>query len=368
VTSEMVAMTYSEDETLLRDSVRGSLAKHSPHGRIAALYDDEYGAERSVWEVLTDLGLAGLLIPERLGGAGGKPTDAAVVLEEIGYAAAPGPFLASSVVAATILTTIEDRGALQRLTEGEIAVVLLPVDRASLDEQLPIRLEGQSLHGSVAMVSGAAQADMFLVPARSPSGVSLYLVESGAPGVTVDRVPALDMTRALADVSLSEATGKCLTVDCGPAVIDRALMLGAAMATSDQLGGAQWCLHELVDYLKTRHQFGRPIGGFQAIKHRMADLWVEVEFMRTAARNAAVAAVGDDDHEFALAAALAQSFSSDAAVHVAEETIQLHGGIAFTWEHPAHLYLKRAKASQVAFGTAGANRIILGNCVNLSNV
>jgi alkylation response protein AidB-like acyl-CoA dehydrogenase len=366
-TSEMAAVADSDDETLLRDSVRGFLAKHCPHRRVAALYDDEYGAEGTVWTGLSDLGLTGLLIPEHFGGVGGKPTDAAVVLEELGYAAAPGPFLASSVVAATILTTLEDHGALQRLAEGEIAVVALPVDRTSLDEQLPFGLAGRSVHGSVAMVSGAAQADMFLVPVRSPSGVSLYLVESGAPGVTVDRVPALDMTRALADVSMSEATGKCLAVDCGP-VIQRALMLGAALATSDQLGGAQWCLDQLVDFLKTRHQFGRPIGGFQAIKHRMADLWVEVEFMRTAARNAAVAAVSDDDNESALAAALAQSFSSDAAVHVAEETIQLHGGIAFTWEHPAHLYLKRAKASQVVLGTAGANRIILANSLDLPNV
>ena len=366
VTTAQIIMAYTEEETSLRNSLRHALSERCSAREIVNLYDGDQSAEFAAWEVMRDLGLVGLLIDERHGGASGGLTDAGVVLEELGYAAAPAPFLASSVVAANILATVGHGESLQRLADGEIAVLLLPVDEMELDEDLPIRLDADSLSGSVTTVLGAAQADMFLVPVRSPSGASLHLVESRARGVTVHRIPALDMTRALADVNLSGAAGKCLSPDCG-AAIDRALTLGAALAASDQLGGAQWCIDQLLDYLCSRRQFGRLIGSFQAVKHRMADLWVEVELMRTAARNAAVAGVGAED-EFATAAALAQSFSSDAAVHIAEETIQLHAGIAMTWEHPAHLYLKRAKASQVAFGRPGKHRKILGDLIDVPSV
>lgn len=366
VTTVPIVMAYTEEETSLRKSLRRALSKRCPAQEIINLYDGGQDAELAAWEVMCDLGLVGLLIDETHGGASGGLTDAGVILEELGYAAAPSPFLASSVVAANILAAVGHVESLQRLARGEIAVLLLPIDQMELDEGLPIRLEAGSLHGSVTTVSGAAQADMFLVPVRSPSGASLYLVESRTRGVNVHRIPALDMTRALADVSLSGAAGRCVSQDCG-AAIDRALTVGAALAASDQLGGAQWCIDQLVDYLGSRRQFGRLIGSFQAVKHRMADLWVEVELMRTAARSAAMAGVGAED-EFVTAAALAQSFSSDAAVHVAEETIQLHAGIAMTWEHPAHLYLKRAIASQVAFGRPGKYRRILGDLIDVPSV
>jgi alkylation response protein AidB-like acyl-CoA dehydrogenase len=363
MTSDTVGMLYTAEEVSLRDTLKKSLAKKCPPDRIIDLYDGQHVAEVTAWQTLSELGLVGLLIDEALGGAGGKTTDAGIVLEELGYAAAPVPFLASSVIATTILTFLDDRELLKRLAAGEVAILLLPADRMMLDRSQPFRVEGEALFGSAATVAGAAVADLLLVPVSSSNGVSLHVVESRAVGVSIERISALDMTRALADVTLEGAPSRCASSD-SESVINHALTVGAALATSDQLGIAQWCLDQLLDYILLRHQFGRPIGSFQAIKHRMADLWVEVELMRTAARHAAATAASD---ELLLSAHLSQSFTSDAAVHIAEETIQLHAGIAMTWEHPAHVYLKRAKASQIALGRPALHRKKLGERIDVTS-
>ena len=150
----------------------------------------------------------------------------------------------------------------------------------------------------------------------------------------------------------------------GAAALRRAIGAGAALMASEQVGVAQWCLTTTVAYLKERRQFGRPVGGFQALKHRLADLFVAVESAAAAARYAAATlAVQDPDHE--VATALAQAYCGEVAVRAAEEAVQLHAGIGMTWEHPAHLYLKRAKADQIAFGTSGAHRLRLAGLVDL---
>jgi alkylation response protein AidB-like acyl-CoA dehydrogenase len=177
-------------------------------------------------------------------------------------------------------------------------------------------------------------------------------------------VVSLDMTRQLADVSLDVASGDPVLTDAEPAVRE-ALAVGAALLPSEQLGLAQWCLETTVAYLKDRRQFGRVVGGFQALKHRLADLAIGVDSATAAARYAAAAlAAGDPD--LPVATAVAQAYCSDLAVTAAEEAIQLHGGIGMTWEHPAHLYLKRAKADQIALGTPGAHRARLAGLVGLA--
>jgi alkylation response protein AidB-like acyl-CoA dehydrogenase len=148
------------------------------------------------------------------------------------------------------------------------------------------------------------------------------------------------------------------------AAVTRALTVGAALLASEQYGVASWCLDETVDYMKTRYQFGRPIGSFQALKHRLADVWVDVTQARAVARYAADCAA-TEDADLPVAAAVAQAFNSGVAVRTAEECLQLHGGIGFTWEHPIHLYLKRAKSTSIAFGTAAAHRVALADLVNL---
>jgi alkylation response protein AidB-like acyl-CoA dehydrogenase len=218
------------------------------------------------------------------------------------------------------------------------------------------------LHGLVGSVAGAAEADVLVVPAASPGGLELHTVSRTAAGVEVSSVLALDMTRPLASVRLSGAASS--RVGPADAALAEALQTGAALLASEQLGVAQWCFDTTLAYAKQRKQFGRAIGSYQAIKHRLADLWFEVGAATAAARYAAdTCARGDDDA--ATAAAIAQAYCSGIAVHAAEECVQLHGGIGMTWEYPAHLYLKRAKSDQLALGTAYRHRAHLAQLVNL---
>lgn len=204
-------------------------------------------------------------------------------------------------------------------------------------------------------------ADVLLVPATIGDGLAVYAVSAA----DVARVPvvSLDMTRQQADVSLDGAAGTLVLADAEPAV-RRALRAGAVLLASEQVGVARWCLEETVDYLKQRRQFGRVVGGFQALKHRLAALAIGVDSATAAARYAAAALAGDDP-DLEVGAAVAQAYCSDLAVTAAEEAVQLHAGIGMTWEHPAHLYLKRAKADQIAFGAAGEHRARLADWVEI---
>jgi alkylation response protein AidB-like acyl-CoA dehydrogenase len=215
----------------------------------------------------------------------------------------------------------------------------------------------------VTSVAGGIEADVLLVPVAGAAGVELHAVDAGAAAVTP--VVSLDMTRQLADVALDGAPSTVvLPAGSAEAALRQSLTTGAALLASEQYGIAQWCLDTTVPYLKDRRQFGRVVAGFQAIKHRLADLYVLVESAHAAARHAAAtAAAGDEDRH--VAASLAQAYCSDVAVKAAEECVQLHGGIGMTWEHPAHLYLKRAKADQIALGTPGAHRALLAGLVDL---
>jgi alkylation response protein AidB-like acyl-CoA dehydrogenase len=220
------------------------------------------------------------------------------------------------------------------------------------------------LTGRVRSVAGALEADVLLVPATSRDGTSVHAVLAG--NATIAPVTSLDMTRQLADVTLESAAGEeVLAAPAGAAAVRRGLETGAALLASEQAGIAQWCLGTTVAYLKERRQFGRIVGGFQALKHRLADLYVATESAAAAARYAAVTTAVDDPDR-AVAAAVAAAFCGDVAVRAAEEAVQLHGGIGMTWEHPAHLYLKRAKANQIALGTPGFHRARLAELVDLA--
>lgn len=218
-----------------------------------------------------------------------------------------------------------------------------------------------TLDGTVTAAADAAAADLLLVPTSD----GLYAVEAGATGVTVEPLVALDPTRPLATVTLTAATGTRLAdAEAARPAVRQGLLAGAGLLASEQLGLAEWCLTETVRYTRERHQFNRPVGSFQALKHRMAELWLQVVSARAAARNAADAlASGSPDTP--LAVAVAQAYCSGVAVRAAEECIQLHGGIGMTWEHPAHLYLKRAKADSIAYGTAGRHREAIAELVEL---
>ena len=356
----------SEVETDLRSAVRDLLADRCAHEAVTRMYDGDRTVVEPLWRGLAvDIGLTGLLVPEDLGGAGASAVEVAAVLEELGRASAPVPFLTSSVVATTALLACADNDTacevIAALAAGErIAALVVPLSTAP-DGSLPdVTATGGRLTGTVRSVAGALEADLLVVPAQTTDGVALYLVESSA--ATVEPVVSLDMARQIADVTLDGATGQ-LVLDDSEAVVRSALLAGAGLLASEQVGIARWCVEETVAYLKVRKQFGRVVGGFQALKHRLADLYAEVESASATARYAAAALAAGKD--VPIACRVAAAYCSDIAVRAAEEAVQLHGGIGMTWEHPTHLYLKKAKADQIAFGTAGAHRAALAGLVDL---
>ena len=358
-------LLYSDVEDDLRATVRQLLADRCDPAAVAAAYDGDRSLGAGLWEALaTDLGVAGLLVPEEHGGAGASTREAAVVLEELGASVAPVPFLTSAVVATTVLLE-SGTDLLGDLAAGRRSAALAVPLSTAPDAVLPTIGRGPDdrFSGTVTSVAGALEADVLLVPLAVPDGVELYAMPSA--DVQVAPVVSLDMTRPLADVTLDGASGELvLPAAAGEPAVRRALEVGAALLASEQLGVARWCLESTVAHLKERRQFGRVVGGFQALKHRLADLFVAVESSAAAAR-AATAAVAADAPDRGIATAVAQAHCSDVAVRAAEECVQLHGGIGMTWEHPAHLYLKRAKADQIAFGTPGAHRRRLAELVDL---
>ncbi|WP_431970352.1 acyl-CoA dehydrogenase family protein [Nocardia sp. bgisy134] len=354
-------LLYTDIEDDLRNAVRAVLDSHCDSAEVTALYDGDRSPVASLWkQIAVDLGLAGLLVPEERGGAGASAREAAVVLEELGRFVAPVPFLTSAVVATTVLLGT-DSSLLGGLAAGErTAALVLPFSTAPHGKLRTVALGADGrLSGTITSVAGALEADVLLVPAAGPHGIAVYAVS--AEEADIAPVISLDMTRQLADVTVDGVRGELVVADGEPA-IRRGLAAGAALLASEQYGIARWCLDETVAYLKERRQFGRVVGGFQALKHRLADLYTEVESANAAARYAA-ATLAAADSDAPVAASVAQAFCSDAAVHAAEEAIQLHGGMGMTWEHPAHLYLKRAKADQLAFGTGGDHRSRLAELV-----
>jgi alkylation response protein AidB-like acyl-CoA dehydrogenase len=362
----MTDLLYSDVEEELRSSVRGVLAQRSPVSHILANLEKGEPFDANLWRTLaTEMGLAGIAVPERLGGAGASLREAGVVLEELGRGVAPVPFLTSAIVATTVLARAGADDLVASLARGErCAALALPFSAGPTGTAVPsstVDAEGERLTGRVTTVAGALGADLLVVP----TDAGLFVVEAGAAGVSVVPVVSLDLTRPLADITFAGAPAR-LVADRATAVaaVSAALTAGAVLLASEQLGVAQWCLETTVEYLKTRYQFGRPIGSFQALKHRAADVWVDLTQTRAAARYAVVCAA-DDLPDLAVAAAVAQAHCSPATVKAAEECVQLHGGIGFTWEHPAHLYLKRAKSSALAFGGAHQHRVRLSTLVDL---
>jgi alkylation response protein AidB-like acyl-CoA dehydrogenase len=399
--TELPDLLYTQSEEDLRQAVRDLLTARCPTSSVIERTETGQPYDQPAWRALAaDLGCAGLLVPESLGGAGASYREVATVAEETGRAVAPVPFLGSAVVATTALISAagpepgeDDRKLLASVAEGATTVALAvpfetmpfqtgpiqtgpiqtrPIQTgAGADLPATIRLTGQSGGGTGATLSGTAArladtlpADVLLVPADGvPYG--LYVVDASAAGVTRSPVVSLDGTRRLCDLTLDAVPARLLASgDAATAALSAALSAGAAMLAAEQLGLAQQCLDLTVSYAKERRQFARQIGSFQAIKHRLADLYVAITQARAAARYAA-ACLSDGSQDAAVAVAMAKAFCGETAVKAAEECVQLHGGIGFTWEHPAHLYLKRAKSGSVAFGTPDRHRATLAGLAGL---
>ncbi|MEU3415078.1 acyl-CoA dehydrogenase family protein [Streptomyces sp. NPDC006658] len=354
----MTDLLYSEEEEALRAAVRDLLTDHCAPAGVLARTESDAPHDPALWKSLAeDMGLAGLLVPEEQGGQGASHREAAVVLEELGRAVAPVPYLTSAVVATEALLACGDGELLGRLASGRtIGALAVGLHTGPAAGVRTVRAENGILHGELTGIADAAAADVLLVPADDGG---LYAVAADA--ATVLPQTSLDLTRPLATVRLAGAAGRRVG-DAGPAV-RRALRAAAGLLAAEQLGVADWALTETVRYLKERKQFNRPVGGFQALKHRLARLWLEVVHLRAAARAAADALASGQDTDVTVA--VAQAYAAPVAVRATEEALQLHGGIGMTWEHPVHLYLKRAKADSIAYGTAGAHREALAALVDL---
>src|SRR5215469_7326972 len=389
-TRRLPDLRYQEAEEDLRSAVRDLLDDKSPWPAVLARTESDEPNDAALWHSLAaDLGCAGLLIPESYGGAGAGYREAAVVAEETGRAVTPVPYLGSAVVATAALLGAGGDELLAGLAEGRLTAALavefarmppasVPAARGAghtgsaglgtgvrVGAAPPGDPEGQArLTGTVTGVADALLADVLLVPADGvPFG--LYAVDAGAPGVARAAVVSLDATRPLCDLTFDSAPARPVAAGAAAAqAVTSALAAGAAVLASEQLGVAQRCLDMTVTYLKERRQFARPIGSFQALKHRIADVWIQVTQARAAARYAA-ACLADGDPDTPVAIALAKAACGEAAVHAAEECVQLHGGIGFTWEHPAHLLLKRAKSGSMAFGTPDRHRAALARLADL---
>ncbi|MCF2525743.1 acyl-CoA dehydrogenase family protein [Yinghuangia soli] len=375
--TDIPSLLYTDVEDDLRATLRGLLADRCPWSDVLARVDTDEPYDESLWKsVAEDLGLAGLLIPESLGGAGATAREAAVTLEELARAVAPIPYYPSAILATTALTASpasEARdNALPALAAGTaIATLTIPATTAP-GAEFPASITGSldangQLHltGAATTVLAADRADLLVVPVLIDGEPHLALVDATAPGLTRTRATTLDATRPVGTITLDGVPATAIADPTqAPAALAHALVTGAALLASEQLGVAERSLEETVTYLKTRHQFGRPIGSYQALRHRAADLWADIAAARATARYAAAAlAEGSDDAP--IAASLAQAYCSDVAVHAAEECVQMHGGIGFTWEHPAHLYLKRAMSLSLLQGTPTHHRAALGGLVNL---
>jgi alkylation response protein AidB-like acyl-CoA dehydrogenase len=370
-------LLYTETETELRGAVRSVLEDKAGWREVLARTESGQTYDDKLWRTLAaEVGLAGLLIPESLGGAGASYREAAVVAEEIGRACAPVPFLGSAVIATTALVVAGEDELLAELADGGVTVALAipfaagPRTRPVTTVRLNPSGDGDEagtcrLSGTIAGLADALPADVLLVPA---DGVpyALYAVRAGQAGIGKRPLVSLDMTRQLCEIELDNVVAR--RVAGGQQAEDAvaaALLAGAGIIASEQFGMAERCLEITVAYVKERHQFARPVGGFQAIKHRLADEWVAVTQARAAARYAAACLAAGFGPETTMAVTLAKATCSDTALKAAQEMIQLHGGIGFTWEHPSHLFLKRAKADSIALGTADAHRAALAVLANL---
>lgn len=380
-----MTLTFTEEQEELRASLRRFLTDKSPSEAVRGWMESEEGHDPALWRQMAgQLGLQGLSLPETYGGAGGGPVELGIVLEETGRALLPSPFFATVALAGQALAASDDDAAKSRWLPG-VADGSLTATLAVAEESGSWRLEdlaatatatattttttttggGWTLSGTKMFVVDGHTADLVLVVARTDAGPGLFAVGSDAAGVNRSRLDALDLTRRLGRIDLDGAPGTRVGPDGdATAFLRKVLDLAVIALAAEQVGGAQACLDAAVSYAKTRVQFGRPVGSFQAIKHKCADMLLQVEAARSAARHAASAAAGHSA-ELPVAAAAAASYCSEAYTHAAKENVQIHGGIGYTWEHDAHLYLKRAKSSELLFGAPAAHRARLADLVGI---
>lgn len=367
---------FSEEQEELRNVVRQFLENKSPEPAVREQMETEAGFDADVWKQMGEqLGLQALVIPEEYGGQGYSYVELIVVLEEMGKFLLCAPYFSTVVLAANTLLHSGDEAAkaahLPAIASGEaIATLAFTEPNGRWDEsgiELSATADGDTwkLNGTKMYVLDGHTADLVIVAGRTAAGVSLFAVSGDAAGLTRTPLATMDQTRKQAKLELADVAGTLIGDDgSGWDVLSTVLDLAAVAMAAEQVGGAQQCLDMSVQYAKDRVQFGRPIGSFQAIKHKCADMLLEVESAKSAAYYAGWCASEMND-ELPAVASLAKAYCSEAYFHAAAENIQIHGGIGFTWEHSAHLYFKRAKSSELLFGDPTYHRELLAQRIGI---
>jgi alkylation response protein AidB-like acyl-CoA dehydrogenase len=358
----------NKPQQLLQQSAREFFARECSLERVRELMAGETAFDEKLWQAMAEQGWTGLVIPEEFGGLGLGLVELVCIAEEMGRACLPSPFI-STTWAAALIERAGSEGQraqyLEKIASGEMkATVALLEETASWNlAAVAMRAERNGkeyrFNGSKHFVTDAAVADLIIVVARDDKGLVLLPIEKGASGMTITATPGIDATRKLYsidfdNVTVAEADALAFnprTQEALEAATDVALVALCA----ELVGGMQWTLDTAVEYAKTRQQFGKPIGIYQAVQHKCADMYLWLESSRSAAYYAAWA-VAENDPAAKVAVSLAKAYCSDAGREVGNNGIQVHGGIGFTWEHNLHLYYKRAKGSEIMFGDANYHR------------
>jgi alkylation response protein AidB-like acyl-CoA dehydrogenase len=365
------SVSSDEDLAALRDSVRSFLEAKSPISVIREAMDTEDGVDRDVWRMMAEqLGLQGLSLPERFGGSGFGMIEQLIVFEELGRSLYGGPYFSTVALAAGLLLQSDDESAkaeyLPRIASGDLiaTVALVESDESWSFENVATRAQLDGEHWTVSgvkpYVTDGSVAELILVPAMTSQGLSLFAVEGSAEGVTKAPLEVMDATRKQSQLTFAAAPARLIGAAGHTQEWLRKLLVTATISLSgEQVGGAKRLLEISVEYAKTRQQFGRFIGSFQAIKHKCATLYLETESAGVVARYAAWTVDEGMDDDAVVAASMAKSYCSDVFTHAAAENIQIHGGVGFTWDNDGHLFLRRAKTSEVLLGDAVYHRNLL---------
>jgi alkylation response protein AidB-like acyl-CoA dehydrogenase len=366
-----------EDLAALRESVRSFLEAKSPISAVREAMATEDGFDRDVWHQMAEqLGLQGLSLPERFGGSGFGIIEQLIVFEELGRSLFCGPYFSTVALGAGLLLRCDDEPAkseyLSRIASGDLiaTVALVESDESWSFDNVATRAE---LDGEQWRVSGVKPyvidgnvAELVLVPAMTSEGLSLFAVEGSAEGVTKAPLEVMDATRKQSQLTFEAAAARLIGTAGHAEEWLKALLVTATISLSgEQVGGAKRLLEISVEYAKTRQQFGRFIGSFQAIKHKCATLYLETESAGAVARYAAWTVDEGLDGDAVIAASMAKSYCSEVFTHAAAENIQIHGGVGFTWDNDAHLFLRRAKTSEVFLGDAVYHRNLLAEYLQI---
>jgi alkylation response protein AidB-like acyl-CoA dehydrogenase len=369
---------FGPDEQLVRDQARKFLKDSFPIDKLRTLvakdHHEAYESavqpaawDRALWKQMVELGWTGLAVPESAGGLGMKTMVAATLVEELARVAIPSP-LPATLMATMVLRAANAQAWLERIAAGEAATLAITPESGSWEPgDTSVEVRGGTLHGRAAFVQDARKVDFFVVSARGPAGVGLYAVRAGATGLTMTPDRIVDLTRDQATLSFDgvkiDAEAVAAPEGRGAAAIESALPALLSVLSADLCGAAEWQLQTTADYARTRVQFERPIGFFQAVKHPIVNMMIAVDRARSLTYAAACAVDHEPDDALRLAR-MAKAAASDAAAFCSDRSVQLHGGIGFTWECDVHLYFKRQKHTEQLFGSGAFQRAKLAGLLD----